>query len=115
MRILERVFRDGAVAPGHWPLEAVHALRVAERKRRIDAAKLDTFVDALRRLPIVIDGETGSQAWTATIALSRRFELSSYDAAYLELAERRRLPLATLDRALARAAAEAGVEVLGIG
>jgi predicted nucleic acid-binding protein len=93
----------------------VHALRVAERKRRIDAAKLDTFVDALRRLPIVMDGETGGRAWHTILLLSRRFELSSYDAAYLELAERRRLPLATLDRALARAAVASGVEVLGVG
>ena len=65
-------------------------------------------------LPIEIDPETDLHAWTVTTKLAERFRLTVYDAAYLELAQRRRLPLATLDEALHAAARACGVELLGI-
>jgi predicted nucleic acid-binding protein len=64
-------------------------------------------------LPITVDVETDRQAWGPTLELSVRHRLTLYDAAYLELALRRKLPIATLDAEL-RAAAEAeGIVVLG--
>ena len=67
----------------------------------------------LRALPIKLDDETASQAWTTTVGLAERFALSAYDAAYLELAQRHRLPIATLDRDLRAAATALGLPVLG--
>jgi len=63
-------------------------------------------------LPILVDTETADRAWTATVELAERFQLSLYDAAYLELALRRKLPLATLDAVLIRAAKASGATVL---
>ena len=60
-----------------------------------------------------LDPETGRQAWGATVRLAERHKLSVYDAAYLELAQRRGLPLATLDTDLRRAAMAEGVILLG--
>lgn len=67
----------------------------------------------LRTLPISLDDETANQAWTATHSLAERFGLSTYDAAYLELAQRHRLPLASLDADLRAAATALGLPVLG--
>lgn len=113
MALLDRATEAGASAPGLWPLEAVNGLMVAERKRRISAATREELVGFLRDLPIMLDGETGGRAWEATARLAERFRLSAYDAAYLELAERRGMPLATLDGDLRKAAGIVGVALLG--
>ncbi|WP_372616902.1 type II toxin-antitoxin system VapC family toxin [Falsiroseomonas sp.] len=112
MALLDRVAEAGAVAPGLWPLEAQNGLLMAERRQRVDAAQRAELARLLRELPIALDAETAEQAWTDTIRLAERFGLSVYDASYLELAQRRRLPLATTDRALRSAAAAAGVPLL---
>ncbi|MGE0716322.1 MAG: type II toxin-antitoxin system VapC family toxin [Alphaproteobacteria bacterium] len=114
MDLLDRVVEAGAVAPLLWPLEALNGLLMAERRRRIDAAKRARFAALLRALPIMLDLDTVERAWAQTIRLSEKFTLSIYDATYLELAERRRLPLASLDRRLRDAATAAGLEVLGM-
>lgn len=111
--LLDRVTETGAFAPMLWPLEALNGLLAAERRRRLDAAKRCELFDFLRDLPITIDDETAVHAWRAIAGLAERFRLSSYDAAYLELARRRALPLATLDGDLRAAAARIGVAVLG--
>lgn len=100
----------GAVVPALWRLEVANGLRMAIRRRRIDIAFRNASLARLSDLPIEIDAETNTHAWQATLHLADRYELTPYDAAYLELAQRRRLPLATLDGRLARAAADAGVE-----
>ena len=64
-------------------------------------------------MPIAVDLETSTFAWTTTLQLADRFELTPYDASYLELAQRRKFPLATLDRALRKAALATGGLVLG--
>lgn len=110
--LLARVERDGAVVPGLWPFEIANVLLAAERRRRLTAANADRFVDLLAALPIVIDDETISRALGDTIELARRHKLTAYDAAYLELARRRRLPLATRDAELRNAAPVAGVKLL---
>jgi predicted nucleic acid-binding protein len=111
--LLEQIGEAGALAPILWPLEALNGLLVAERRGRLDAPRRRLLAGFLSALPIRLDDETASQVWTATMRLAERFALSSYDAAYLELAQRRRLPLATLDQDLRAAAAALGVTVLG--
>jgi predicted nucleic acid-binding protein len=111
--LLERVGDAGALVPGLWPLEALNGLLVAERRRRLDASRRQRLAGFLHALPISVDGETASQAWTTTVGLAERFALSAYGASYLELAQRHRLPLATLDRDLRAAATALGLTVLG--
>jgi len=66
-----------------------------------------------RALPVKLDDETANRAWTETLGLAERFGLSAYDASYLELAQRHRLPLASLDQDLRAAATALGLHVLG--
>jgi predicted nucleic acid-binding protein len=112
--LLDRLVETGASAPMLWPLEALNGLLVAERRRRIDATARAEFAAFLRELPIRIDAQTVDQAWGATATLAEQFGLTVYDAAYLELAQRRQLPLATLDQDLRRAASAVAVELLGL-
>ena len=112
MALLDRVVATGAMAPLLWPLEALNGLLVAERRRRLEPAKRAELAGLLRALPIMLDDETADKSWEDTLRLAERFTLSVYDATYLELAQRRRLPLASMDRALRNAAAALGVEVL---
>ena len=113
LELLDRVSESGASAPILWPLEALNGLFAAERRRRLDAAKRATLATFLRDLPIRLDTETADQAWEETARLAEKFRLTIYDASYLELAQRRKLPLASLDTDLRKAAVSAGVEVLG--
>ena len=106
LALLEQVVEHGAVAPTVWPLEVLNALVMAERRKRVIAAQRQRLTGFLRDLPIALDAETAAQAWSATVQLAERHRLTVYDAAYLELAQRRGLPLASLDNEL-RAAAEA--------
>lgn len=112
--LLYRVGQTGALAPLLWPLEALNGLLMAERRRRVDAKRRQRLAGFLRALPVTLDTETADQAWTATIRIAERLRLSVYDAAYLELAQRRKLPLATLDEDLIKAAKALGTTVLGI-
>lgn len=102
---------EGSVAyvPQLWSLEVSNVLLVAERRGRISAAQSAAFWEALRALPIETDEQTAGRASETTLHLARHYGLSAYDAAYLELAIRRSLPLATHDRKLAGAADAAGV------
>jgi predicted nucleic acid-binding protein len=113
--LLERIGETGASAPQLWPAEVLNGLMMAERRQRIGADQRRRLVQFLRDLPIVLDAETVDQVWSATQTLAERFRLTAYDAIYLEQAHRRRLPLATLDRALRAAAGTLGVSVLGLG
>ena len=114
MDLLERVAETGANAPLLWPLEALNGLLVAERRGRLDADRRVRLAMFLRELPIRLDIETANQAWDATAKLAHELKLTLYDATYLELALRRRLPLASLDQDLRQAATAVGVEVLGL-
>lgn len=114
MELLDRVTETGASAPLLWPLETLNGLFMAERRRRLDASRRVKLAAFLRELPITLDADTASQAWDATARLAERFRLTSYDAAYLELAQRRRLPLASLDKELRTAAMAMEIDVLGV-
>src|SRR4051812_24735741 len=98
-----------ALVPSLWRLEIANALVVGERRKRSTQAQAAAFVARLELLPIVVDEETDARAWGETIRLARAHTLSAYDAAYLELAMRRGLPLASLDDQLKAAAAVVGV------
>jgi predicted nucleic acid-binding protein len=115
LNFLDEVVENGAVAPALWPLEVLNALLTAERRKRLDAAQRQRLAGFLRDLPITIDSETDSQAWTATMRLAEAHGLTVYDAAYLELAQRLALPLAALDRALRAAAKAEGVPLIEFG
>jgi predicted nucleic acid-binding protein len=110
--VLDRVAVDGAFVPSLCH-EVANGFLKAIRRRRIVAAYRDASLAELRHLPITVDRSGDDMTWTATLALADRFRLSIYDAAYLELAERRALPLATGDRALGAAAQTLELTVLG--
>jgi len=110
--IFERVIEAGALVPSLWPLEVANALTQSVRRGRITLEHRAAFLSDLAQLAITLDEHTHEHAWAATIRLADRFQLTAFDAAYLEVAQHRRLPLATLDGALAVAANAAGVEVL---
>jgi predicted nucleic acid-binding protein len=104
--LLAVVTRRGAVVPPLWRLEVANGLQSAIRCNRIDKRYRDDSLADLRLLPIETDGECEAHVWSSTLRLADRFGLSVYDACYLELAQRRDLPLATLDARL-RSAADA--------
>jgi len=94
-----------------WHLELANGLIGAQRRGRIDQAGIEAFLSHLTIYAISVDVETIPRAWTKTLDLAVHHGLSAYDAAYLELALRRDLPLATKDRALIEAARRAGVRL----
>lgn len=104
-----RLTSDDAVAPSLWWLEMRNLFLTNERRGRIDAAMTDRALSLLAALPITLDHAPDGQA---VMALARHHRLSAYDAAYLELAQRLNLPLASLDAALLAAARAENVVVL---
>ncbi len=107
--LLGQAAASGAWVPGLWHLEAANVLLGALRRQRIGAADLQEALTLLGDLLIHTDELTATRAMRETLALAQAHGLTTYDAAYLELAIRRRLPLATLDTALQHAARSCGV------
>src|SRR5439155_4061883 len=95
-RVFTAVIDSGAFVPAIWPLEIGNALLQGIRRGRIDAQFRDESLADLGALDISVDSETNTFAWTTALKLADRFRLTPYDASYLELAERRGLPLATI-------------------
>lgn len=112
-QVFDLLSEDGAWVPGLWKLEVANILELGVRRGRHAATFRDATLADLALLPVSLDPETDRQAWGATLQLAGRHRLTLYDAAYLELALRRGLPLATLDGELRRAAQAEGVVVLG--
>jgi predicted nucleic acid-binding protein len=102
--LLDRFEGESAEVPSLWHLELANALAMGERNNRITPARASEFIALIDGLPIVIDERTPNVALNTVLELSRREQLSAYDASYLELAMRRGVPLATKDNDLARAA-----------
>jgi predicted nucleic acid-binding protein len=111
-QIQQEVAERGAIAPLHWPLEIVNALLVAERRQRITAAFRNAALQDLGALPIILDDETSARAWKEILQVAEAYRLTAYDAAYIELALRRTLPLATLDTDMQAAAQALGIALL---
>jgi predicted nucleic acid-binding protein len=110
--ILDRLQGGRAHVPALWLWETANVLVQAERRGRISPAAIRTYLGLLEGLPISHDQPSTATAWHDTLALARGHRLTSYDAAYLELALRRGLPLATRDKALQAAARLEGVPLL---
>lgn len=102
-----------ALVPSLWALEIANVVAKLESKGIVTEAESQRFIALLGRLNIATDPATPAHALGDTLNLARRNKLSAYDAAYLELALRTGLPLATLDADLAKAAVTAGVLLLG--
>ena len=113
--VFAQVVESGAWVPALWRLEVANVLEMGVRKGRSDSAFRDAALGDLALLPITVDRETNRQAWGATAKLAARHRLTLYNAAYLELARRRCLPLATLDNELRAAATAEDVALLGLG
>jgi len=113
-QLLDLVTDEGALVPSLWPLEVANALLFAVRRNRVSRTHCERALESLVRLPIEIDTETTGRAWGPTFELSVRFGLTIYDATYLELAQRRELPLASLDRKLRAASRALGLSLLGV-
>jgi predicted nucleic acid-binding protein len=101
-----------AFVPEIWSLEIVNTLLVAERRNRMTVEQTQASINWLQSLLITIDSLTSVQAFGRTLTLAREQNLASYDAAYLELAWRLDLPLATNDKQLIDAALRCQVELL---
>lgn len=111
--LLDVVAKSGAVVPPLWRLEVASGLQSGIRRKRIDAAYRDASMADLGRMPITVDPDTDIYVWTTTLRLADRYRLTIYDACYLELAQRRSLPLATLDAELRAAAQALGLPLRG--
>ena len=112
-RLFQAVADEGAVVPALWRLEVANSLTVALRRGRIDATFRRAALMDLALLDITTDDRTDVHAWGETLNLADRFQLTLYDAVYLELAQRRTLPLATLDTELGTAAKALDLRVVG--
>jgi predicted nucleic acid-binding protein len=88
----ERIVEEGAIVPGIWHLEIANSLTVAVRRNRITAEFRDAVLADLTQIGIATDPDTNKNAWSATLRLADVYKLTLYDAAYLELAQRRQLP-----------------------
>ncbi len=110
---VDRLSLERAVVPHHWEYEVANSLVSASRRGRQPSTQCRTRFELLKALPINIDERAIDVASNRTLEFALEHGLTVYDAAYLELAVRRSLPLATLDKALARAARAEGIEVIG--
>ena len=111
-RVLDRLEHEEALAPAIWPLEVANGLRTAERRGRLDLADLAHVRELLTALPVQVESVLLDAALGEVTELARRLDLTAYDAAYLALAARNGLALATVDDRLRRACEEAGVELV---
>lgn len=103
----------GAVTPVHWKAEIANSLVMATKRGRISVTEREEIIADMSDFAIETDAESADQFWKNTILLCDLHKLTAYDASYLELAMRRNLPLATMDKALAASARNEGIKVLG--
>lgn len=110
--VLDRLAESTAIVPPIWPLEVVNVLLVAERRNRLKQVDSVRFITLLSQLPIVVEHEGPERKMKDLLSLGRANNLSSYDAAYLDLAMRNDCPIATLDKKLIIAAKNVDVTIL---
>ncbi|MFI5206302.1 MAG: type II toxin-antitoxin system VapC family toxin, partial [Candidatus Paceibacterales bacterium] len=110
--LLDQLQTGSAFVPTIWSLELGNILIGAERKKRISYADITQFLELLSTLSIRTDEETSNRAFHEILLLAHSEKLTTYDAAYLELAMRLGLPLATKNIALQKAADKLGVKLL---
>jgi predicted nucleic acid-binding protein len=112
--VLDRLADEEAAAPALWRLEVANGLAMAERRGRLNVAGLIRFVALLQGLAVTIDAEGSERAFRDLLDLARSERLTVYDAAYLELALRLGVPLASKDIKLRKAAEKLGLALLGV-
>jgi predicted nucleic acid-binding protein len=110
---LDRLADEGAVVPAIWPFEVANGLRTAQRRGRLDLSDVARLRSLLLALPIEVEGIDLATALGEVSEVAGSLDLTAYDAAYLALAARRAVPLATADERLRSAAIAAGVELVG--
>lgn len=110
--LLDRLNSEEALVPTLWAYEVGNVLLMAERRKRITEAQGRRFSQLLESLPISISDSHLISLWSSAIVVARAHGLSVYDGAYLDLAMREGMPLATRDKALRKAARKLGVEIL---
>jgi predicted nucleic acid-binding protein len=103
---------DSAVVPALWLYELVKVVELAVRKGRIPRTKALAFLESLADLPIEVENPSRTQVFVMVRTLAGQYQLTGYDAAYLERGIRYKLPIASLDKALSRAALAAGVNTV---
>ena len=109
--VLHRLLLEGGLAPAHWPLELANAIRFAARRGRVKARDVERARAIIAGLPVeVLPVETSTAL--SLIDVAQTYDLSVYDAAYIDLADFRGLGLATLDARLAKACLQAGVPLI---
>lgn len=108
--VLVALAREEIIVPTIWAVEIANGLLVGERRKRIRESEILRFVELLKGLAIFEDSRSVADAVNGTLPLARRYDLSAYDAAYLDVAVRHGAPLATLDAALQKAANAERVE-----
>lgn len=111
--ILNLLESTQAIVPSIWPLEVANVLLIAVKKKRVTPTQASSFIDALTALPIHIDESTSTRAMHSIFTLATQENLTIYDAAYLELAVREKIPLATKDLDLIKACKLLNIKVLG--
>ena len=113
-KVLGLLMHDSAqaIVPGVWPLEVANVIVKAQAKGLVSEARAAVFIGLLGDMGISVDTRTAERAMGDTLQLARRYQLSSYDASYLELALREGLPLATLDADLHSAMLQTGGAVV---
>ena len=109
--VLRSLANAEAVVPNLWHLEAANVLLSAANRKELEISAVERFTVQLENLPITVDTLTANQVFGHTMSLAKAYRLSSYDAAYLELALRESLPLATLDKDLLKAARRSDIEI----
>ena len=102
------------LVPNLWHLEAANVVVRAQKRQWLTTEQMHQFLDLVGQLPLTVDNHTAQQAMSATILLASEHNLSAYDAAYLELALRHQVPLATLDADLRKAANKINVPIFGM-
>lgn len=110
-KVLDTLSNVTAIVPTIWPLEVANVLLLAKKKKRLSEVQASSFIDALAVLPIVIDSSSSSRAMHTIFVLAEQSNLTIYDAAYLELALREKIPLMTLDQDLIHAAKKLHIPV----
>lgn len=111
--LLHKMTAHGAFVPALWPSEVANGLLMAQRRGRLSAAQKTAFVEELLKLPIKVETAPVRAALEGHSALAEQYGLTAYDAAYLDLALRKGLPLVTHDKLLRAAAKKAGVTIAG--
>jgi predicted nucleic acid-binding protein len=102
------------IVPGIWSLEVANALLVAERRKRISLAQVTALLGRIVQLPVSVETIEPDRAFSQILSVARQYQLTEYDAAYLELALRKGLPFATLDDRLRQAARMAGIRLVRV-